>query len=370
MVGISINVYGVMPWGSDGSIGATFSVDGHSTAQTFTANGAASNGLTNATNYAFFQNTSLSSGNHTLTVNVTSVSGNMPFIIDYLTYIPNFANLDSKPNFTGQAGISSGSDSGSSSGPTPSSSGSGSGNSDVSTSTKTSAGAIAGGVVGSLVVIAAILAAIFFYRRRHFRPEQSRYSMRTTDLSESNDQLVSTPFTPFTDIPRTSNPIPVKRMESDLAPSVTAPSTVVSGPTYSEKSRGAVLAWNGSEDREYTSTSGYSTPPLGSTPSPGGPRATELRKQITHLERQLEEEQMAAQSSSSGVNVSELQARINMLVAENERLRGDVAPPAYMDGADDSDIRRGSDRNDGTSSSGGRSQNPRDEKQALRFVHD
>ncbi|KAJ3856621.1 hypothetical protein EV368DRAFT_13160, partial [Lentinula lateritia] len=97
--GTTINVYGIMSWGSTGSVKASFNVDGYTTSQTFTANTAANNGLTNSTNYPFYSNTSLSSGNHTLTVNVTSVSGNLPFIIDYLTYQPNFDNIDSKPNF-------------------------------------------------------------------------------------------------------------------------------------------------------------------------------------------------------------------------------------------------------------------------------
>lgn len=152
--GTTINVYGIMSWGSTGSVQASFNVDGYTTSQTFTANTAANNGLTNSTNYPFYSNTSLSSGNHTLTVNVTSVSGNLPFIIDYLTYQPNFDNIDSKPNFTAQAGI------GSSTVPNSNPSSSAGSTSSDKTS-KSHTGAIAGGVIGGLLAIAAILGAIF-----------------------------------------------------------------------------------------------------------------------------------------------------------------------------------------------------------------
>lgn len=183
-----------MSWGSSGTIGASFSVDGYSTSRTFTANATANNGLTNSTNYQLFSNTTLSSGNHTLTVNVTSVSGNLPFIIDYLTYRPNFDDVDSKPQFTGQTETGSGSSSsGSSSGSGPTTSSS----SGSASSSKSHTGAIAGGAVGGILAIASVLTAIFICRRRRNRLDQPRYSKKTDLLldSSSSDKLVSAQMT-------------------------------------------------------------------------------------------------------------------------------------------------------------------------------
>lgn len=185
-----------MSFGSSGSINAIFSLDGESAApRSFTANQNENNGLMNATNYQLFSATDLSAGEHTLRVNVTGVTGNLPFIIDYITYVPSFFNLASKPDFSGQPGIGS-SNSNSSGSSNSSSTGSSGGNgssSDTSSSgsSKTPTGAIAGGVVGGLVVIAAVIGAILYFRRR--RTKQSEY-LEPTPYIPSNDKIVTQPF--------------------------------------------------------------------------------------------------------------------------------------------------------------------------------
>ncbi|KAF8827751.1 hypothetical protein HHX47_DHR4000260 [Lentinula edodes] len=311
--GTTINVYGIMSWGSTGSVKASFSVDGYSTSQTFTANTAANNGLTNSTNYPFYSNTSLSSGNHTLTVNVTSVSGNLPFIIDYLTYQPNFDNIDSKPNFTAQAGI------GSSTGP-DSNPGSSAGSTSSDTTSKSHAGAIAGGVIGGLLAIAAILGGILLWRRRS-RFDKPKYSARgRANVLDSNERLmVETPGNIL---------YPMQHLAQDLK-SVSGPPKALSTEMHSGS--------------DYTSASGATTPTApgsdSSRPLTVNEKQTELRRrldEIASLMQQMEVQTSADSSSSAPVkgsgdsNVLDLQARIDRLTRENERLMETyVVPPAY-----------------------------------------
>ncbi|KAF9072543.1 hypothetical protein BDP27DRAFT_395826 [Rhodocollybia butyracea] len=338
--GTTINVYGIMSWGSSGTIGALFSVDGYSTSLTFTAaNTTSSNGLTNSTNYPLFSNTTLSSGNHTLTVNVTTVSGNLPFIIDYLTYHPNFDNVNSKPQFTGQTGTGSGSSSsGSSSGSGPATS------SSSASSTKTHIGAIAGGAVGGVLAIAAVLIAILVYRRRRNRLDQPRYSeaLRKTDVlldSSSSDKLISPPMMEHNVM------YPMRHIHR-------AP-----GSDY-ESSSG------------YASTSGHPSSTADVSKMTIAEKQAELRRRMDEISGLMQqvETQTSASGSGKAIPVDELQARIEQLTKENERLMSTyVLPPAYElegeDGTESSDIASRSEEL--TSVSGGRQTLVREEKRVL-----
>ncbi|KAE9402859.1 hypothetical protein BT96DRAFT_522469 [Gymnopus androsaceus JB14] len=98
--GSSISVNGIQPWQTSGNMTVAFSVDDEpTTTQTFPRGNHVSY-VTTTTNYAFFEDDSLSSGNHTLTVNIIEVNGNSSMIVDCLTYIPSFSTLASKPHFT------------------------------------------------------------------------------------------------------------------------------------------------------------------------------------------------------------------------------------------------------------------------------
>lgn len=199
-LGTAISVYGIMSFGSSGTINALFSIDGESaTPRSFTANGVANDGLTNASNYQLFSNINLTAGEHTLRVNVTDVTGNLPFIIDYLTYVPTFFSLSSKPDFTGQpaigssnvssnsfSSISSALESSGSSGPSSRTDTSSSG------SSKIPAGPMAGGVIGGLAVIAMIIGTILYFYRRQPNSNSNHFETTPyyTSYSQSNDNAV------------------------------------------------------------------------------------------------------------------------------------------------------------------------------------
>ncbi|KAK7028937.1 hypothetical protein VNI00_014775 [Paramarasmius palmivorus] len=50
-------------------------------------------------NYNIYGNTTLTPGNHTLIVNITSVSSDAYFYLDYITYTPSFSFIHQKPTF-------------------------------------------------------------------------------------------------------------------------------------------------------------------------------------------------------------------------------------------------------------------------------
>jgi len=61
-----------------------------------------SDGRTNRSEYhhfVFFSDDSLEPGDHTLTVTILDVTGNISAIIDYLTYKPTFDTIADKPNY-------------------------------------------------------------------------------------------------------------------------------------------------------------------------------------------------------------------------------------------------------------------------------
>ncbi|KAJ7165474.1 hypothetical protein C8R43DRAFT_878501 [Mycena crocata] len=101
--GTSVGVYGLFKWNIPGSITASFSVDGKSTAQTFSSSQAP---FEEQPNFEFFHATGLQPGNHTLVVNITDVVGAQSLMFDYILYHPSFDSLASKPNFTAASSIS------------------------------------------------------------------------------------------------------------------------------------------------------------------------------------------------------------------------------------------------------------------------
>lgn len=339
ILGTAVSVYGVMSYGSSGSINAIFSIDGESsTPRSFSANTTAINGLTNATNYQLFSTTNLSPGEHTLRVNVTGMTGNLPFIVDYLTYVPTFFSLGSKPDFTGQPGIgSSNPDSTSSNSSSNGSSGSGSngssGSNGTSTSTgndtsssgssKTPVGAIAGGIIGALAVVALLLGAFIYFRRR--RQSQSAY------WQQSEDKLVPQPY----------HDIPNPNGESDMQffyvrfsylLLIAYPMKHIPQASFSGNSQGDVISWSGSP-----------TGTLSISQMTAAHKQAELRRrveEINSLMQQMDGEGSGRSSTSAAERTipshNELQARIDMLTRENEMLMASVPPPLYEENSPES----------------------------------
>lgn len=98
IAGTSIQVFGVNLVDATGTISILFELGGkgqtnsfpspHQTPQPF-----------DIPNTRLFASNLLDPGNHTLTATLTSVTGNRPFILDYILYKPSFDSLATKPNF-------------------------------------------------------------------------------------------------------------------------------------------------------------------------------------------------------------------------------------------------------------------------------
>ena len=130
----------------------TYSIDG-TLLETYTP----PTNITQQTNaISFFVKNSLSPTTHTLTINVTSINVNAPYLIDYIAYLP----LPASPT--------------SSTGPSPTDKGSPPGQNAPpaqSSSSSTPVGAIVGGVVGGVVLIALTILAFWWFLRKKRREE-------------------------------------------------------------------------------------------------------------------------------------------------------------------------------------------------------
>jgi hypothetical protein len=178
ILGTSLAVYGIFSWYNVGSsLTATYTVDGtpHSSSISVTASSPSYlNQDGEVSNYLYFGLDNLSSGTHTLVVNITQVD-NQIFILDYITYKPSFDSLSSMPaislNTSGTTGSSA-------SLPTSSASSANSGGSQHSVSTAD----IVGGVVGALAfgILVTILVTLSILRRR--RARERKYAYQEAEL--------------------------------------------------------------------------------------------------------------------------------------------------------------------------------------------
>lgn len=171
-----MSIYGIMSWEKLGSFGATYTLDGTPLSQTYTVTQSTPQFTGNSSdqnNYLLYGFDFLQSGNHTLVVNVTSVSNSQTFIFDYLTYTPTFSSLATMPNLT--AGVSSTSTATGSSGKSQTAGATGAHSSSTSTSSpsvtsssqsSSPAGAIAGGVIGGLILLSAVAAFFYWFGKR------------------------------------------------------------------------------------------------------------------------------------------------------------------------------------------------------------
>lgn len=173
--GTAVSVYGVWNWGNlDGNLSATYTIDGTSYSQTYTASPTSPDFVSSGgdlPNFLLFNRGSLSDGNHTLVGNLTSCV-KQALMIDYVTYSPSTSTATSTTNGT------------SSSHP-------------ATTAKKaTPVGAIAGGVVGGVVILLVIV-GLFCIRSRKYKQDQN------TDSAIGTRQVVPTLDTPS--IPRTTS---------------------------------------------------------------------------------------------------------------------------------------------------------------------
>ncbi|KAK7449203.1 hypothetical protein VKT23_013349 [Stygiomarasmius scandens] len=169
--GSSILVAGIYPGFPNTYLSIEFTVDSDVYPQIFHYDGSTS---LNAQypHFIYFRNDSLNPGNHTLTVTIVQVEGNISATFDYLTYRPSFDTIAKKPIF----GNHSSSDSMSPSPPLP-------GNH--------SAGTIAGSVIGGLLAFTLLGLGIFWFirHRKHAQPQPT-----PSELPDSNPNLLIEPF--------------------------------------------------------------------------------------------------------------------------------------------------------------------------------
>lgn len=147
-----MSVFGAQRISIIGSISADFSVDGGKTTTFSTTSNASGNDIANT---MFFSSSILASGTHMLFMNITEVSGDQTFMLDYITYSDQVSHGNSTSSPT-----SSSSSSGTN---TPSSSGTSSSYSPPKT---TAFAAIVGGAVSGGVALILIIGALIWWRRR------------------------------------------------------------------------------------------------------------------------------------------------------------------------------------------------------------
>ncbi|THV00486.1 hypothetical protein K435DRAFT_854719 [Dendrothele bispora CBS 962.96] len=167
--GKSILVAGFTP-GSEqghGALTMTFDVDGNSTSKSyFTPD------YEPSLHFVYFSNPDLPAGNHTLTVTIHSVSGNISAYIDYITYKPTFNTLIDKPDFSrpDPAPISN---------PDPNPSGS-----------HDSVAVKVGATIGSLLLVTILVASLWFFSKRRQKRERR--------LQGINEGMIGYMVEPFT----------------------------------------------------------------------------------------------------------------------------------------------------------------------------
>ncbi|PPQ92273.1 hypothetical protein CVT25_008581 [Psilocybe cyanescens] len=100
--GTSVAVYGIFSWENLGSLSATYTLDGISQLKSYSVTVGSpqfASQVGQVPNFLFYASGSISSGEHTLIINITQ-SMNQSFILDYFTYLPSFTLSSQMPNYT------------------------------------------------------------------------------------------------------------------------------------------------------------------------------------------------------------------------------------------------------------------------------
>lgn len=285
--GTNVSVFGVQRLSIVGSISADFSVDGGKTTTFSTTSNASGNDVANT---MFFSSQILTSGTHTLFMDITKVTGDQSFMLDYITYSDQVSH-GSNSSSSSSSGGSSGTNKSSSSGSDPSS----------SSSKTTPIAGIVGGAVGGGIALLLIIGALIWWRRR----KRTYHKANSISLSE----------------PDIGPPDQYVLRQADM-----------STPTPSSSEKNLVWLHTGGTS-VVGSSSTLGSPPV-STPSTSLSRLQATSENQAEIRRRLDEinhlmAQMG-QSANETAQIQELQKRIEMLTEENTRLMG-VPPPAYQD---------------------------------------
>ncbi|THU75812.1 hypothetical protein K435DRAFT_880139 [Dendrothele bispora CBS 962.96] len=159
---------------SGGALTMKFDVDGNSTLNSYFTQANET-----SLHFIYFSDPDLSTGNHTLTVTIHSVSGDIFAFIDYITYKPIFSTLADKPDFSDSDPTTGPSpDPNSATGPSPDPDSTISPSSDPNTDnigpsqSHDSAAVIVGAAIGSLLLITILVASLWFLKRRWKKQQQ------------------------------------------------------------------------------------------------------------------------------------------------------------------------------------------------------
>ncbi|KAK0443899.1 uncharacterized protein EV420DRAFT_1649011 [Desarmillaria tabescens] len=304
--GTNISVFGIQRNSIVGVISANISVDGGKTTTFSTTSTRSGNDLANT---MFFSSPILSSGIHTLIMNITEVTGDQSLKLDYLTYSDQVSDGDSSPSPSSSASSSS------------SNSPSGSSLSYSPPKTTNSKGIVGGAVGGVIALLLIIAGALFWWRRK----KRAHHKANLISLSEpfpcSFDVCPAFIFFPtltfFQDTPDQS-------AGRQAEPSVPTPSTTEKNFKTRRQSGGTPVVG-------FASTAGSShvspSSPILSRPRSASENQAETRRRLDEINSLIAQ---IEHPSNEMTQIQELQNRIEMLTEENTRLMG-VPPPAYGD---------------------------------------
>ncbi|KAK0190372.1 hypothetical protein F5146DRAFT_551348 [Armillaria mellea] len=168
--GTNVSVFGAQRLSIIGNISADFNIDGGKTTTFSTTSNASGNDIANT---MFFSSPFLTSGTHTLFMNITEVVGDQSFMLDYITHsdlVSHSSSSSSSSSSSGPSGTNTPSSASSPSKPTP-------------------IAGIVGGVVGGGVALLLIIGALIWWRRR----KRTYHKANSKSLSEPNIGLFYLP---------------------------------------------------------------------------------------------------------------------------------------------------------------------------------
>jgi len=175
--GNTASIYGIFTWSNIGALTLSFTLDNATVSRSYRVNADTpqfKQELEQQQNFNFYSYDFLTTGDHTLVVNVTECV-NQTFAFDYITYTPSFATLADMPNL-----------------PLPSSTQ----KIESPSSKKTSKTAIIGGIAGAVIILLLLLGLVFIFRRkRRSSPTSTKQSTKYTPRESINQMNILYPLT-------------------------------------------------------------------------------------------------------------------------------------------------------------------------------
>lgn len=175
-LGTSVSIYGIFDWGLMGRLGVTYNLDGSSVQRSYVVTEDSKERTTGEwSNFVYFSKQGLSNGPHILVVSITETLG-LKYMLDYITYVPSFPNLSSRPDLSNLTIP----DTSGTPNPVPTFTPSGAnlpaGSGSNANRGETPVGAIVGGVIGSLALLFFLFVFLWFRRNIQYISKFSHLS--------------------------------------------------------------------------------------------------------------------------------------------------------------------------------------------------